>query len=763
MVEADRKSSNNGSTDDGKHSLRAAGTGSGWGWSTFATLPSALRVETALSSFRGAVSSSSSSSTPTKAPLPQAQEVTTREREGSLGSYMKSLDVRRWWTPATTAGGDSLQNAPSERPSVASASNGNPVSTSKDSQSIKSVDSALPKAAVPSAQGNPLRGLTPGSFPASSIGSRNKKARAQAATESEGNKRSTRTETEVVEHDLTGHRFGVQGSDGDEYPEREYLVLSTAGKPIYVSYVSRARLKRAEEAKQRRLLRRGRGELQGPSEAEETQQTTEDQALQDDEDQKAATKVGVLQALVSNYETLGPHQLQQRSLDILALPSGSRIYYLLKPPLYLVAISQWGEEESTLRNHLEHLHLAIISLVSASKLSRLFDRAANFDLKRLLEGTDGILDCLLTSLQGDATALYGALQPLRIDTALRLDVGSALIPSKDKVRPQDALYALLLTQSGIVTLARRKRRSIHPVDCHLLINTVYATKAMKEVGTQSWVPICLPKFAPQGFLYAHVSFLEEEEDDDDNGQLVQSVDVPRPEVALVLVTSNPDGFDEMSTWRSSILGSLQSQGLLARLRRAVAPDRAGYSADELRLPGLRHFVFKWRSNVQSTSPQFEEPYEVDSANHKRLICLYGMANHYIYHRASEEQDEQPTDSQTAISNPPSPRSSTSSATAPRNRTGDNKSDHPPRPASPTIITPKSVLAPTPKKKTPPTGQHLLRTHSEIVFAWSTAPFELYLTVSPHLPRNAIISMAKSIVKWVKQEEHRLFIVSAPVF
>lgn len=45
----------------------------------------------------------------------------------------------------------------------------------------------------------------------------------------------------------------------------------------------------------------------------------------------------------------------------------------------------------------------------------------------------------------------------------------------------------------------------------------------------------------------------------------------------------------------------------------------------------------------------------------------------------------------------------------------------------------------------------------------TQPFELYITVSPLLPKSAVIGAANAVVRWVKKEEARLFLRDAPVF
>jgi vacuolar fusion protein MON1 len=45
----------------------------------------------------------------------------------------------------------------------------------------------------------------------------------------------------------------------------------------------------------------------------------------------------------------------------------------------------------------------------------------------------------------------------------------------------------------------------------------------------------------------------------------------------------------------------------------------------------------------------------------------------------------------------------------------------------------------------------------------TQPFELYLTLSPMLPKSAVIGAANAVAKWVKKEESKLFLKDAPTF
>lgn len=45
----------------------------------------------------------------------------------------------------------------------------------------------------------------------------------------------------------------------------------------------------------------------------------------------------------------------------------------------------------------------------------------------------------------------------------------------------------------------------------------------------------------------------------------------------------------------------------------------------------------------------------------------------------------------------------------------------------------------------------------------TQPFEVYLALSPRMPKTAIVNAANAVARWVKKEEGRLFLKDAPVF
>lgn len=54
-------------------------------------------------------------------------------------------------------------------------------------------------------------------------------------------------------------------------------------------------------------------------------------------------------------------------------------------------------------------------------------------------------------------------------------------------------------------------------------------------------------------------------------------------------------------------------------------------------------------------------------------------------------------------------------------------------------------------------------NGDSIIPQSTQPFEIYLTISPTMPKHAVVSAANAIARWVNKEEAKLFLHDAPVF
>ncbi|KAI0702261.1 trafficking protein Mon1-domain-containing protein [Cytidiella melzeri] len=498
-------------------------------------------------------------------------------------------------------------------------------------------------------------------------------------------------EVEVVQGNATG-RMDEDGTVGDEdakknlreqlrrtltkkfiqgvdmYPPRQYFVLTDAGKPVFVS----------------------------PQSGEDSSDFT--------------SLIGLMQALVSVFI--------DSSDKIRCINAGrTRITFLLRPPLYYVCVSNWGEPESVTRFHLEYLHLQILSVVSAEQLRRMFERRNNFDLRRLLSGAEPLFHSLLDSLEWDLAMGTSSLHCLKLDPHIRRSVGEVLVPTS---KIKDVLYVVLIARGRVITLVRPKKHSIHPSDLHILINTVQSSSSVNSSAAASWLPICLPKFNPAAFVNAYVMFLRRKDAESATSETSQEPDVrtTKPatpeavfrddaastsaasssaapvEVGLICVSGLGD-FDAVRSWCSK----LEREGFIKAISNSISQGTTEYSVGDLCIPGLRHFLYKSRSHVQVTMPSYEDPYD-DLNEQRRLITLYQTIHDAVHAKSGQE--------------------------------GTLKLQY-------------------------------LRTEKESVMGWVTKPYELYLTMSPLVPKSAVINAANGIARWVQKEEKRLFLRDAPVF
>ena len=56
--------------------------------------------------------------------------------------------------------------------------------------------------------------------------------------------------------------------------------------------------------------------------------------------------------------------------------------------------------------------------------------------------------------------------------------------------------------------------------------------------------------------------------------------------------------------------TLEREGMMKAIVGAITKGTTEYSVGDLSIPGLRHFLFKSRPQVQVTAPKYEEPYEI---------------------------------------------------------------------------------------------------------------------------------------------------------
>ena len=250
-------------------------------------------------------------------------------------------------------------------------------------------------------------------------------------------------------------------------------------------------------------------------------------------------EIGVIQTIISFYE--GARD-QLRSFTA----GKARFFVMTRGPLYLVAISKLDESDSQLQAQLEALYMQILSTLTLPTLSQLFSKRPSTDLRRPLQGTDGLLSALADSFtRGSPSTLLSALECLKIKNRQRQIINSTMLKTKCK----DLLYGLIVAGGRLVSVVRPRTHSLHPGDLQLIFNMLFEAGGVKAGGGESWIPMCLPGFNKNGYLYMYVSFLELEQTDDEVGDATN----PEEGIAILLISANKESFYELRAMRDNLV------------------------------------------------------------------------------------------------------------------------------------------------------------------------------------------------------------------
>ncbi|XP_036296453.1 vacuolar fusion protein MON1 homolog B isoform X1 [Pipistrellus kuhlii] len=395
------------------------------------------------------------------------------------------------------------------------------------------------------------------------------------------------------ENNVTGDSESDSGGQGGDPSDEDWrskrkhvFVLSEAGKPIYSRYGSVEAL---------------------------------------------STTMGVMTALVSFVQSAGDTIRAIYAED-------HKLVFLQQGPLLLVAVSRTPQSAAQLREELLAVHAQIVSTLTRASVARIFARKQNYDLRRLLAGSERTLDRLLDSVERDPGALLlGAVRCVPLTRPLREALGTLL---RRCTAPGLAL-SVLAVGGQLVTAAQERNVlaecRLDPADLQLLLNWV---SAPAFAAGEAWAPVCLPRFNPDGFFYAYVARLDA---------------MP---VCLLLLATDPEAFHDMATCRRLVedgmhtLGAMRTLGEAASFSNAPSATAPSYSVQAVGAPGLWHFLYKpldipdhHRQLPQFTSPELEAPYSREEER-QRLSDLYHRLHarlhstsrplRLIYHVAEKE-------------------------------------------------------------------------------------------------------------------------------
>lgn len=320
--------------------------------------------------------------------------------------------------------------------------------------------------------------------------------------------------------------------------------------------------------------------------------------------------IGIIQTIISFYEG-GHDQLKGFTA------AGARFVVMSQGPLYLVAISKLGENDPQLRAQLEALYMQILSTLTLPNLTHMFSNRPSTDLRRPLQGTEPLLSALAdTFTRGSPPTLLSALECLKIRKSHRQVINDTLL----RTRCETLLYGLVVASGRLVSVVRPRKHSLHPSDLQLIFNMLFEARGVKAGGGENWIPLCLPGFNKNGYLYMYVSFISAYESEGEEGREGQSETGKPDDIAILLISANKESFFDLRKMRDALVEELESNGSMAIIKSAVRRGRP--TATDI-VPGtvLRHFLYKSRANVQFTMPCYEPSFPTLLAR-RRLLSLY---------------------------------------------------------------------------------------------------------------------------------------------
>jgi hypothetical protein len=334
--------------------------------------------------------------------------------------------------------------------------------------------------------------------------------------------------------------------------------------------------------------------------------------------------MGVVQTIISFYEGA--------KNPLLGFTAGNaRFVIATEGPLYFVAVSRLGESDAQLRAQLDALYMQILSTLTLPGLTNIFANRPSTDLRKPLEGTESLLSSLADSFtKGSPSALLGALECLKLRKSQRHSINNTFL----KLRIDKLLYGLVVAGGKLVSVIRPRRHSLHPSDLQLIFNMLFESGSVKADGGENWIPLCLPAFNNRGYLYMYVSFFDKDGEDTGPEAAAQArSESPNEEIAIILISPDKESFFDLKEMRDKLAQQLAKQGSLAIIKAAV---RAGRPQVPTVAPGfpISHFLYKSRANVQFCMSSLEPAFSDKIVARRRLMTLYHQSHAAVHARHS---------------------------------------------------------------------------------------------------------------------------------
>ncbi|MED6155838.1 Vacuolar fusion protein mon1 [Stylosanthes scabra] len=414
------------------------------------------------------------------------------------------------------------------------------------------------------------------------------------------------------------------------------------------------------------------------------------------DEHKLAGFSATLQAIISFVENGGDRVKLVRA-------GNHQVVFLVKGPIYLVCISCTEEPYESLRGQLELIYGQVIVILTKS-INKCFERNSKFDMTPLLGGTDTVFSSLIHSFNWNPATFLHAYTCLPLTYAARQAAGAIL----QDVVDSGVLFAILMCRHKVINLVGAQKATLHPDDLLLLVNFIMSTESFRT--SESFSPVCLPRYNPLAFLYAYIHYF-----DDDT--------------YLMLLTTRSDAFYHLKDCRIHIETVLLKSNVLSEVQRSLLDG--GMRVEDLPpLPSRSGSS----SHLGHPGPPTDSPYR----SREPSSGTGGAAGlwHFIYRSIFLDQYV------------------SSDFSSPVNTPKQQKRLY---------RAYQKLFSSMHDKGIGPNKTQFRRDENYAMLCWVTQDFELYTAFDPLADKALAIKTCNRVCQWVKDVENEIFLLGASPF
>lgn len=126
----------------------------------------------------------------------------------------------------------------------------------------------------------------------------------------------------------------------------------------------------------------------------------------------------------------------------------------------------------------------IVSIVTLSHMNAIYEKRNNYDLRKLLAGSERLVDSLLKNethkkiSNNPFVPLTHSVRILPMESSIRDNITSTIQSNCSKIK--NLVFAVLLANNKLITMVRMKNYSMHTDDLRIIFNLVECTESFKS-------------------------------------------------------------------------------------------------------------------------------------------------------------------------------------------------------------------------------------------------------------------------------------------